>query len=367
MTYQNQQRQQNGGGEDAAGLLEQLLQRPINERYRALDAALEQRIPKIEELLPDFMKGQGERLSKRAMMTFARDEKLRDVPPQDFVRCVLEAAEMGFAIDGKMCYVVKYKSKYQCQLDYKGLVAVARRMKTIKDIYGDVVCENDHFVHRRRNGESVLDHTYNLGEHRGEVIGAYCVVILPDGSWRYEVMDRVSLNRIQDRAPSKNGPWSTDPDEMRKKTVFRRCLKLYGDDPGLIRVLELTDEGDGDEETTPTPPATVESLNARLTRTPPRREEPTSLADDYQPKPPDDHYDRPSETETPEAGQVPQGIDDAEAGYAACESEEAVRKWSAELRARNITTAELGRVLELEQGAKKRIRGPQKQKELAGT
>src|SRR5688500_8295813 len=146
--------------ESHSDLLERVLEMPVTERHRAIDTALMARVPKIEELLPDFMKGQGERLVKRAMLTFARNPDLQGGPPQEFVRCGLEAAEMGFAIDGKLCYVVRYKSKWQCQLDYKGLVAVAKRMKTIADAYADVVCENDSFHHAKSDGKCVLEHTY---------------------------------------------------------------------------------------------------------------------------------------------------------------------------------------------------------------
>lgn len=285
-------------GRNASGLLEELLNRPLSERHVALDNALTARIPKIEELLPDFMKGQGERLVKRAMVTFQRNKDLQSVPPADFVRCVLEAAEMGFAIDGKMCYVVKYGGSYQFQLDYKGIIAVARRMKTIVDIYGDVVCENDEFVHARKGGQSVLQHSYKLGQARGDVIGAYAVVKLPGGEWRTEVMGREALDKVQKRAPSQNGPWKSDPDEMRKKTVFRRCLKLYIDDPGLIQALGEDPEINDDEA--PTQAATVEELRQRFTMATPasapvRDMEPEAMSSE---PPPDDH-DRPQTTEEP--------------------------------------------------------------------
>ena len=228
--------------ESPSDLLERVLDMPITERHRAIDAALTSRVPKIEELLPDFMKGQGERLVKRAMLTFARNPDLQSCPPQEFVRCVLEAAEMGFSIDGKLCYVVKYKTRWQCQLDYKGLVAVAKRMKTIADAHADVVCENDTFHHEKTDGKCVLDHTYDLRIDRGDVIGAYAIITLPSGLWRYELMSRKELDKIQSAAPAKNGPWSTHDNEMRKKTVLRRGLKTYCDDPGLIHILDMTDE-----------------------------------------------------------------------------------------------------------------------------
>jgi recombination protein RecT len=226
---------------EASRLLDQILNKAPSSRYRLINDALEKRIANVEEVLPDGMKGQAARLVKRAMMTFARKPELSECPPADFVRCVIEAAEIGLSIDGKLCYVVRYKNAWQMQPDYKGLIAVAKRSGQIKDCYADVVCEMDKFQHGREDGRSHISHTYALGAKRGEVIGAYAVVILPDERCRYEVMDRTELDRIQAIAPAQRGPWATHPNEMRKKTVIRRLLKLYGDDPGVIRCMELMD------------------------------------------------------------------------------------------------------------------------------
>jgi phage RecT family recombinase len=226
---------------EASRLLDQILDKAPSSRYRLINDALERRIASVEEVLPDGMKGQAARLVKRAMMTFARRPELAECPPAEFIRCVIEAAEIGLAIDGKLCYVVRYKNAWQMQPDYKGLIAVAKRSGQIKDCYADVICEMDRFEHRREDGGSHIIHTYELGSERGEVIGAYAVVILPDGRWRYELMDRNDLDRIQALAPAQRGPWSTHPNEMRKKTAIRRCLKLYCDDPAVIRCTEFMD------------------------------------------------------------------------------------------------------------------------------
>lgn len=230
----------------------------IGGMYKTLSAASHN----IEAMLPDFMKGQSDRLIRRALITFSKNPDLQGITDVDFRRCVIEAAEVGFAIDGKMCYVVKYKGTYQLQLDYKAVVAVAKRCRTIKDIDADVVCANDQFKHGKFGGQSVLEHTFTLSQPRGEVTGAYCRVFLPDGTWNYEVMTREQLDSVQKRAPAQNGPWRTDPDEMRKKTVIRRKLKLYQDDPGLMRMLEIT--AWEDEPAEPPQAATISELTAQL-------------------------------------------------------------------------------------------------------
>jgi phage RecT family recombinase len=258
---------------EAGRLLDQILEKAPSSKYRVINDALEKRVAKLEEVLPDAMKGQGRRLIKRAMMTFERNPDLQGCPPREFIRCVLEAAEIGLAIDGKLAYVVRYKNAWQMQPDYKGIIAVARRVKQIKDCYGDVVCENDTFYAYRENGKSHFKHQYQFGKPRGDVIGAYAIIKLPDGDWRYELMDRTELDRIQAISPAQSSdkvPWKKHPNEMRKKSVIRRAMKTYCDDPGVIRAIEFA-EREFDEEDRGEPGGQPPSGRMHLRNGPPSR------------------------------------------------------------------------------------------------
>jgi hypothetical protein len=74
-------------------------------------------------------------------------------------------------------------------------------------------------------------------------VGAWAIVTLPDGTWRYEIMDYAEIEGIRGRSKSKDsGPWVTDADQMRIKTVIRRILKLYCDDPAINRAMELDED-----------------------------------------------------------------------------------------------------------------------------
>ncbi len=240
---------------DAAALLEEVLSRSQSQRYQVVNDALSKRIDRVEELLPENMKGQGARLVKRAMLTFSKNERLQQCTPASFISCVLQAAECGLAIDGRLAHAVPYNTKVkgadgrdrwedvaQFQPDYKGLIAVAKRTGQIVDIYGDVICENDTFAHGRAGDVCRLEHTYDIQRPRGKTVGAYQIIVLPGGRWRYEVMGIADLDRIRSASKSGDrGPWGTHTDEMRKKTVAKRALKMYSDDPGLLKALEYDD------------------------------------------------------------------------------------------------------------------------------
>jgi phage RecT family recombinase len=190
-------------------------------------------------------------------MTLSGKPNMASIPTMEFVRCVLEAAEFGFAVDGKMAYILRYgkgedteesdskkgpKVGYSLQFDYKALIAIAKRTGQIHSIDFDVVCEHDHFVHSRTGGGSIFEHTFDLRiPARGNVIGAYARVWHRDGTWTYEVMNRMELDKVQAVAPAKNGPWKTWPDEMRKKTVIKRILKRYREDASLCQMMDIDD------------------------------------------------------------------------------------------------------------------------------
>lgn len=277
--------------EEATAILDAAMNQSQGSAYAALEKALLTRISVIEEVLPAQMRGQAARLVKRAMFTFSRSDKLVRCTPVSFVRCVLEAAEVGLAIDGKLGHAVPYGSEAQFQPDYKGLIAIAKRANQIRDAYGDVVCKNDHFKHGRSGGQSVLEHSYDLTAARGDVIGAYAIIKLAD-DWRSEVMTEPELARIRNKSKAKNsGPWVTDTDQMRIKTVIKRALKLYCDDPGLIRALEFDDrEYEGSASAIPQGRVQRSALNDVLALPKSNGEEP-SHAEDIDQTEPDDPID----------------------------------------------------------------------------
>lgn len=301
-------------------LLDQILDQPLAARFRDIDQALQKRIESIEDLLPDGMKGQGERLAKRAVMTLNRKVDLyADVTPSSFVRCVLEAAEFGLAVDGRFAHAVPYNNKIdeggrkvtrrevQLQVDYKGIVAVARRNGLIIDCWGRVICDKDEFEMYEADGECHYRHVPALVDP-GKPIGVLAVIKLPNNEWRYEWMNSKEIDAIRARSKSwaaGGGPWKTDDGEMRKKTAIKRALKMYSDDAAMTRLLDIDDR---DYEDEPKPPATpIELPTGRTkisaTRIKPKSEPMVEPAAPQQELPPEvnEDADTPPETGQQEA------------------------------------------------------------------
>lgn len=245
MAQQQAKQTQTTFAQDPAALLEQVLANTTaSQKTKIVADSLDKRIQTIRDLLPENLKAHAERFVKRAALFFSASQALQDCTPQSFIACVLKGAELGLAIDGRLAHAVPYKNKKkdasgkefwvseaQFQADYKGIIAVARRSKIIKDCYARIVCENDEFDAYEQDDRCHLTHRVHYGKPRGDVIGAYAKVILQD-TWRYEWMDVGEIGLIRGRSKSGNyGPWTTDLDEMRKKTVLKRALKNYCEDP----------------------------------------------------------------------------------------------------------------------------------------
>lgn len=240
---------------DSTSLMDEILSRPVSERSKGLKATLDKPewVECIENALPAPQKGQAKRLVTRAMMTFNNDPKLLACTPASLITCILQAAECGLLIDGKLAFVQPYNNKKkhpdgreykvleaQFAPSYQGLVAIAKRSGAIHDCYGRCVYEGDTFTHGESGGRSILEHTWDLNAKRTKVIGAYAKVILSthENDWRYELMDFEDLERI--RRCGDNGPaWRFHTSAMYVKTVIRRALKLYCDDPAFVRAVEF--------------------------------------------------------------------------------------------------------------------------------
>jgi len=244
---------------------------PNGNVVKQVSDGLLSRVEGIRELLPPVLKHQADWFVKRALMTFSQSDQLRKCSASSFITAVLKGAEIGLPIDGKLGYAVSYfnskkgELEAQFQPSYMGLVVVAKRSGQIINCYSGMIYEHDHFTHARHGDKCQLDHTWDFGQDRGAPLGAYAVVTLPGGEWTYDLMSLADLDAIRNRSKaSGSGPWVTDTDEMRKKTVLRRALKLYCNDPGFVQAAELDDQQYETQDRTPAKRIQRSSLNDHL-------------------------------------------------------------------------------------------------------
>lgn len=170
-------------------------------------------------------------------------DKLLACTPISIMTGIKKAASCGLALDGRNCHLVPYSPICQFQMDYKGLIALVRRNKSIKLVFAELVYANDTFrVWIDENGKH-LNHEPMIAGDRGKLLGAYSFAKMDNGEVDWEFMSDEEIEGIRARSPARNGgPWVTDPGEMRKKTVVRRHSKRWDLDPVVISAMQDDDD-----------------------------------------------------------------------------------------------------------------------------
>jgi recombination protein RecT len=185
----------------------------------------------IKKALPSVMTP--ERFTRIVMSAISTTPQLAEIAPQSFLGAMMTAAQLGVEPNTPLgqAYLLPYRNKgvleCQFQLGYKGMIDLARRSGEVANIDAHVVYENDEFE-------------YCFGLHpdlkhvpaktnRGEAIFYYAVFTLTNGGFGFEVMSREDIEKHAKKYSKSNSsgysPWTTNFDEMAKKTVLKKALK----------------------------------------------------------------------------------------------------------------------------------------------
>ena len=173
-----------------------------------------------------------ERFTRMVLSAISVNPKLAECTPKSFLGAMMTAAQLGVEPNTALgqAYLIPFRNhgtmECQFQLGYKGLIDLAYRSGEVIIIQAHVVHENDEFEYELGMNPQ-LKHV-PATKNRGKAIAYYAMFKTKDGGYGFEVM---SMDDIQDHAKkySKsygNGPWQANFDEMAKKTVLKRVLKL---------------------------------------------------------------------------------------------------------------------------------------------
>lgn len=181
-----------------------------------------------------------ERLARVALSQLKRTPKLAQCTQSSLLNSLMTCAELELEPDGRLIHLIPYKDQCQVQVDYKGLIELARRSGKISNIYADVICDNDEF---EWDLGQVTKHKIDIRKERGDMIGCYARMIFKDGTIQCALMNKAEVDSIRSRSKAGgSGPWVTDFNEMSKKTVLKRILKTAP--MGSKEAMALADEHD---------------------------------------------------------------------------------------------------------------------------
>jgi phage RecT family recombinase len=198
--------------------------------------SLERAAPTIMKMLPAHIPA--EKFKAMIITAVAYDPKLLECETHSLLRATAEAAELGLSLNKALKEAdilpawSPNGSVAQMRPRYMGLMKLARQSGDIVEIYSHVVRQGDHF-----------DYEYGLDKrlvhkpapgNKGELIAAYCVWQTKDGTKSFEVLDREKVLKSRDKSEGwkafnngkiKSTPWSTDEEEMWRKTAVRAASK----------------------------------------------------------------------------------------------------------------------------------------------
>lgn len=174
-----------------------------------------------------------ERFVRTAQTAIALTRNIDKADPKSLLAACSKAAADGLILDGReAALVIDYRGEAQYRPMMRGLLKLAYQSGMIASISVQVAYDVDDFEYVLGDEERIV-HRRNMTE-AGKPIAVYAIAKLKSGEVIREVMTVAQINAIRDRSDGwkafsagkiKSTPWSTDWEEMARKTVFRRISK----------------------------------------------------------------------------------------------------------------------------------------------
>lgn len=226
--------------------LRQAIENGIQRNWQQLIAAV------------DGSKQKAERWQTLLLVAVARNPKLAECDAGSLVLSTIEAAQLDLEFGAKKHgYLIPYKDKagvMQCSFrpGYLGLAHAARRSGAVKEVRAEVVYEKDQFEYELGPKKAINFHRPATGD-RGKLACVYAVAIFPDGTYDFEVLSTVQIESAKKRSAttSTDTPWTTDYDEMAKKTAIRKLCKRLPMDDKAADAMELDGRFEIEEQPQP--------------------------------------------------------------------------------------------------------------------
>jgi recombination protein RecT len=203
-----------------------------------------------------------EKIKRLALHLQASSPQLKSCTPQSLFLGIMKAAHLDLSIDLGEAHLVPYGRECNFQIDYKGLIKLAKRSGQVKHVKADVVREGDLIAYARSTtpGESYLQHD-PLPFNAAPIVGAYALFYLTDGSTEFEILTPADAKAIRAKAAKGSMMWQDFESEAWKKAVIRRGLKTLELMPEDKRALD-EDDRQGYDFAQPKP--VVATLNQRF-------------------------------------------------------------------------------------------------------
>ena len=202
-----------------------------NGERKTMQAYIKSMEGEIAKALPSVLTP--ERFTRMVLTAISSNPALGSCTPTSFLGAMMASAQLGLEVNTPLgqAYILPYKNKgvleAQFQLGYKGLIDLAYRSGEVEVVQAHIVYENDKFE-CEYGLEPKLTHI-PADTNRGNPVKVYAMFKTKSGGYGFEVM---SMDDVKEHAKkysksysSSFSPWTTNFEEMAKKTVLKKCLK----------------------------------------------------------------------------------------------------------------------------------------------
>lgn len=196
-----------------------------NHQLERITQALQSYKERITQALPPGRNAEQEMGS--VLATVSSDIKLQRCSPESIAQACFDAATIGLPINRLgLAYLVPYAEQAKLLIGYKGYVDLALKSGIVLDIFAECVYSKDKFRYLAGTSQTIVHEPVVVGD-RGELVAVYAIAKLINGITKPCIMRKIEVDAIRSKSRSVgNSPWSSDYDEMAKKTVVKRLCKL---------------------------------------------------------------------------------------------------------------------------------------------
>lgn len=205
-----------------------------------------------------------ERFARIALTAVRQNPKLAQCTQASFAAALMTCAQLDLEPNTpqQLAHLIPYKGECTFQPGYPGLMELAYRTGKVSAFHADVVYRKeveDGLFRYTKGIKPTIHHEVDiLGSAReGDIVAAYAVAEMKDGTTIFRVIDRKDVERAQRTSASMKGdkaqysPWNTSPDAMWMKTAIKRLCSFLPRTEQLSLAIDLDDKAERGESQLP--------------------------------------------------------------------------------------------------------------------
>lgn len=195
---------------------------------------------RLEQLQAALPKGFTAPHFTRVVMTAClKNPKLIECSLESLWLAVMEAAQCGLELDGRMAALVPYGKVAKTIPMYQGLIHCAFNHPSVKAIDAKVVHEKDHLEYEEGLKPRLVHRP--APPPAGDVIAAYAIARLRGGHV-LRFMWREEIDKHREYSRNKDTVWKDHYEAQALKTTIRMIAKFIPQSPQLVQALAMDDE-----------------------------------------------------------------------------------------------------------------------------